>query len=1156
MTLPSLRSLFSFNTTGALSVLLVLAMLVLAWTQRQPLPVNAAVVQLPRLQEKTWDDEEALIAEIERRFAKDQQAMTLADELRISQKMEAAWNAQLPRDCGEHLAVATQLANTYPTLISPWRVLWRCWQTTPTERARLQRWIIALLRHSEKNRLVSARYPELGLKVHNFTDAMSYISLRGGEVIDAWFETLAAGQLLRVGVLFWDDEQLQDTRWYFDPISTQVIYAKSWNEDEECQAKLALCMVQHAPLSSYSAPTAIARGLYKQYIGQSKAAREEVQDQGRISAYAALLMFDWLSLDHDTLLGMDEIMRNARYAAEADSAEGKLLLSLLLNEEINTPELNGERAQQKAPGLGGAISWLFALNFADESADDERAKLWQEAQAELGQEDFEFLWAKYERHVNLMHWLQQAQISPDGKYPISEETWVAREMRWQQAAAAGSLDAMYQIVKELLESEREHKPEEYSYALDYLIRAANQKHREAMSVLGHLFMRDDASARQWVEYDLNKAEYWLRQAATLGHGGALENLVVILMAIPSRSMQQQQTLDWALQLGIALHLPKALVVAESQSELMHVKAPQAVRWLRWAAEQDNVDAQFNLGLCYLDGYGVTSDLSVAEYWLQKADQQGSAEAAFRLAQLMARPEQAEQKRRLAAVPLHRAANAGHARSQHLLGQWFEAGQLVQKNLPLAAHWFEQAVLQGDTSALRSHALSLERGYSSWDSGISAGKPDYVAAYQVWQQLAASGEPIGYTMMGAYHLLGAGVEVDHARALQLLQQGQQDVPIVKEMIRLLEREPEGLLAAARPLLQWADQEFLRLEQVPSGESPQQRQQRIALREHIIRWAEHYLVNWQLSPELTAALELWLGRGADAGFKDYAWWRAERHSNGGIWLNPDTCADYQRAWDAGQREAYILNQLCPRALEIWSQLPAAQRSPAGLKAGDVPIGERIELYRQAEQLQIPDAEFNLALVLYRASERSYNDPLGQEADRRMRELAKRGHAGAAFYVGAYREFTVGQLDGETLRYYRQAAVAGHLTAANNLGRLLMSTNAGFKNPELGWQWAYLAYLQGSASATDTLGEAHEYGWLGEPDWQQAVYYYDLAGAAGQGLSYLNAARLWIKGGHGLKEDQQRAVAYVTKAWEMGYLDEPRVDLGEFTVELTFGDTAPDA
>ena len=53
---------------------------------------------------------------------------------------------------------------------------------------------------------------------------------------------------------------------------------------------------------------------------------------------------------------------------------------------------------------------------------------------------------------------------------------------------------------------------------------------------------------------------------------------------------------------------------------------EAVKWFYKAAEQGHPEAQYNLGLCYEFGKGVTADLAEAVKWFRKAAEQGHENA--------------------------------------------------------------------------------------------------------------------------------------------------------------------------------------------------------------------------------------------------------------------------------------------------------------------------------------------------------------------------------------------------------------------------------------------------------------------------------------------------------------------------------------------------
>ncbi|MDR1485938.1 MAG: hypothetical protein LBT09_14095 [Planctomycetaceae bacterium] len=56
------------------------------------------------------------------------------------------------------------------------------------------------------------------------------------------------------------------------------------------------------------------------------------------------------------------------------------------------------------------------------------------------------------------------------------------------------------------------------------------------------------------------------------------------------------------------------------------KKPDSVESLKVEAEKGNAEAQFKLGVCYLDGEGVKKDYAEAVKWLRKVAEQGYAEA--------------------------------------------------------------------------------------------------------------------------------------------------------------------------------------------------------------------------------------------------------------------------------------------------------------------------------------------------------------------------------------------------------------------------------------------------------------------------------------------------------------------------------------------------
>src|SRR5579871_48392 len=102
--------------------------------------------------------------------------------------------------------------------------------------------------------------------------------------------------------------------------------------------------------------------------------------------------------------------------------------------------------------------------------------------------------------------------------------------------------------------------------------------------------------------DFSEAASWFRQAANLGHGGAMGAMGFYYMT------------------GVALPHDEV----------------EAARWFRMSADKGNEAGFVGLGLCYRDGLGsIARDRAAATHWLGKAAQAGNQQAADFLAEMAA-----------------------------------------------------------------------------------------------------------------------------------------------------------------------------------------------------------------------------------------------------------------------------------------------------------------------------------------------------------------------------------------------------------------------------------------------------------------------------------------------------------------------------------------
>jgi localization factor PodJL len=176
--------------------------------------------------------------------------------------------------------------------------------------------------------------------------------------------------------------------------------------------------------------------------------------------------------------------------------------------------------------------------------------------------------------------------------------------------------------------------------------------------------------------------------------------------------------------------------------------------LRNAAERGEASAQFIVATRYLDGEGVTQDVTRAAHWYQKAALAGLAPAQYRLATL------------------------------------FERGRGVPKDTATALVWYERAAAQGNVKAMHNAAVIA--------AGTEAGKPNYELAYKWFLTASRNGlKDSQFNLAVMYErALGTKANVDEALFWYLVAASQNDAdarkraevlsqnlsPIVVEAIR--------------------------------------------------------------------------------------------------------------------------------------------------------------------------------------------------------------------------------------------------------------------------------------------------------------------------------------------------------------------------------------
>lgn len=227
---------------------------------------------------------------------------------------------------------------------------------------------------------------------------------------------------------------------------------------------------------------------------------------------------------------------------------------------------------------------------------------------------------------------------------------------------------------------------------------------------------------------------------------------------------------------------------------VHKNLEQAAFWYRKAAEQGNAKAQNGLGVLYWLGEGVEKDKKEAVRWYHKAARQGDAPAMFNLGAAYYNGEGVPVDDALAYAWFLLSSAAGdpsgqdaarRSQSEHpymfndacvKIGQMYEKGEDLPKNVDLAAAWYGKASERGSNEAL----IDLAGLYLETNNFGQA---------QPWCEKAAKLKlPGGYFCLGYLYQHGLAVAQSSKEALRWYEQGawSSHVPSMRALAEMYEK----------------------------------------------------------------------------------------------------------------------------------------------------------------------------------------------------------------------------------------------------------------------------------------------------------------------------------------------------------------------------------
>ena len=155
---------------------------------------------------------------------------------------------------------------------------------------------------------------------------------------------------------------------------------------------------------------------------------------------------------------------------------------------------------------------------------------------------------------------------------------------------------------------------------------------------------------------------------------------------------------------------------------------EAIKCFKIAAKEKNPIAQYHLGVCYSNGFGVTKDCDEAVKWYRMAADQGDPDAQLNLGFAYWNGEGVPKDRFEAVKWCRLAAEQGQSEAQNNLGTAYRLGEGVKKDILEAMKWYRMAAMQGHSKA--QYILGLAYGQGE---GVPQ---NYVEAYK-WVNLAAA-----------------------------------------------------------------------------------------------------------------------------------------------------------------------------------------------------------------------------------------------------------------------------------------------------------------------------------------------------------------------------------------------------------------------------------
>lgn len=243
---------------------------------------------------------------------------------------------------------------------------------------------------------------------------------------------------------------------------------------------------------------------------------------------------------------------------------------------------------------------------------------------------------------------------------------------------------------------------------------------EAQAQLGHAY-RDGIGIKENEE----KARYWFQKSADQNYAKGYYGLYLT-------EKKAKDAIEWLMK-AVELEYPTAIAdlgVLYMNGWGIEKDGNKAFKYNKIAAEKGVAQGELNLGVCYEYGIGTNQDFREAVKWFRKAANKGVPDAENSLGVCYKDGKGVEQDYKAAFEWFQKAAEHGNILAYGNLGCCYLFGNGVDKNFSQAYNWLLKSAENGDAESQFNLGIGYYKG--DWNNGI----PDFEEARK-WIKLSAS-----------------------------------------------------------------------------------------------------------------------------------------------------------------------------------------------------------------------------------------------------------------------------------------------------------------------------------------------------------------------------------------------------------------------------------